>query len=79
MLFNSFSFLLFFPTVVILHALTPARWRQRASSPGLRLMLWGFLQKLVIADRLAEITTPVFAAPRTFLGPTLVLAAVAFA
>src|ERR1035438_5635522 len=33
---------------------------------GLRLMLWGFFKKLVIADRLAFTVNPVFANPRNY-------------
>jgi alginate O-acetyltransferase complex protein AlgI len=46
---------------------------------GLKLMLWGFFKKMVVADRLARIVAPVYAAPRTCDGPELLLATVFFA
>jgi alginate O-acetyltransferase complex protein AlgI len=45
---------------------------------GLRLMLWGFFQKLVIADNLAAVVDPVFNNPTAYQGPTLSLASVLF-
>lgn len=46
---------------------------------GLRLMLWGFLKKLLIADRLAILVDHVYADPSKHGGPVLVLATFAFA
>ena len=40
-------------------------------SSGLRLMLWGFIEKVVIADRLALAVIPVYSNPRAFSGPAL--------
>jgi D-alanyl-lipoteichoic acid acyltransferase DltB (MBOAT superfamily) len=45
---------------------------------GLKLMAWGFFQKVVLADRLARIVTPVFEHPRECHGLLIVIAAVAF-
>jgi alginate O-acetyltransferase complex protein AlgI len=45
---------------------------------GLRLMAWGFFKKVVIADRLAHLTNPVYSDPQSFSGPMLALATVAF-
>jgi len=45
---------------------------------GLRLMLWGFFKKMVIADRLAHLANPVFNHPTDYPGPLLLLATVAF-
>lgn len=45
---------------------------------GCRQMLWGFFQKLVIADRIAAIVDPVFAHPQGRTGLTLVAATVLF-
>jgi alginate O-acetyltransferase complex protein AlgI len=46
---------------------------------GLKLMLWGFFKKLVIADRLAIFVTTVYAQPVAYEGFTLLLATVCFA
>lgn len=48
-------------------------------SSGLKLMLWGFFKKVVIADRLAEYVTKVYAQPGDYSGATLALAAYCFA
>lgn len=45
---------------------------------GLKLMMWGFFKKLVIADRLAVMVNIVFADPSHFSGPVLLLAAFMF-
>jgi alginate O-acetyltransferase complex protein AlgI len=45
---------------------------------GLRLMLWGFFKKMVIADRLAHLANPVFNHPTDYPGPMLLLATIAF-
>src|SRR5690348_5473899 len=45
---------------------------------GLRLMMWGLFKKVVIADRLATFTDPVFNNPHDYSGLTLGLAAVFF-
>ncbi len=45
---------------------------------GLRLMLWGFFKKMVIADRLAHLANPVFNHPTDYPGPMLLLATLAF-
>ncbi|MBA3672766.1 MAG: MBOAT family protein [Gemmatimonadaceae bacterium] len=46
---------------------------------GLQLMAWGMVKKAVVADRLAELATRVFDAPREFTGIPLVIGTVAFA
>lgn len=46
---------------------------------GLRLMLWGFFKKLVIADRLSIVVNHVYATPHEANGIVLVLATFAFA
>ncbi len=46
---------------------------------GLKLMLWGFFKKLVIADRLAIIVDLVFNNPYRFPGPILIIGTVFFA
>lgn len=45
---------------------------------GARLMLWGFLKKMVIADRLALSVVPVFDKPHDFGGGALALATLFF-
>jgi alginate O-acetyltransferase complex protein AlgI len=46
---------------------------------GLRLMLWGFFKKVVVADRLSVIVSAVYATPGRFPGPILAVATLAFA
>ncbi len=48
-------------------------------SSGLKLMLWGFFKKVVIADRLAEYVTKVYAQPGDYSGASLALASYCFA
>ena len=46
---------------------------------GLKLMLWGFFKKVVIADRLAIAVNYVYGDPRDFTGVPLIVATVFFA
>lgn len=46
---------------------------------GLRLMLWGFFKKIVIADRLAVLVNQVYNHPAQYKGAALLLATYAFA
>lgn len=46
---------------------------------GLKLMLWGFFKKAVVADRLAIVADQVFSDPYSFPGPILILGTVFFA
>lgn len=46
---------------------------------GLRLMIWGFFMKVVIADRLAFFVNEVFGGVQAFRGPSFVVAIVFFA
>ena len=48
-------------------------------SSGLRLMLWGFFKKVVIADNLAVIVDEIYAGPTYYHGMLLLLATYAFA
>ncbi len=43
---------------------------------GLQLMLWGYIKKLVIADRLSMFTEPIFADPTAYAGVEIFLAVV---
>lgn len=49
------------------------------ASDGCRQILWGFLKKLVIADRLAVVIAPYYDQPDAYTGPQLMLATVFFA
>lgn len=46
---------------------------------GLRLMLWGLFQKMVIADTLATLVDPVYSNPTHYQGMSLMMATVFFA
>jgi len=46
---------------------------------GLRLMLFGFFKKLVVADRLGQFVDPAFAAPDSYSGAALMVASYLFA
>jgi len=46
---------------------------------GLRLMLWGMVKKVVIADRLSTITDPIFNSPASYSGIALAIGAFFFA
>ncbi len=46
---------------------------------GLRLMLWGFFKKIVIADRLAYFVNIVYNSPEEYLGFQVVIATIFFA
>jgi D-alanyl-lipoteichoic acid acyltransferase DltB (MBOAT superfamily) len=46
---------------------------------GLQLMAWGFVKKVVVADRLAELANRVYDAPRGFTGLPLITGTIAFA
>ncbi len=53
-------------------------FRYDDATHGLRLILWGMFKKVVIADRLALFTDPVFNDPRGYSPPVLGLAAFFF-
>jgi alginate O-acetyltransferase complex protein AlgI len=64
--------------------LLPQFFRQNGFDPervssGLRLMLWGFFKKVVIADRLAVYVNAVYGNPAAYDGPTIMLATYFFA
>lgn len=46
---------------------------------GLRLMLWGFFKKVVIADNCARFVDPVYAHPENYTGTVLLVATILFA
>jgi alginate O-acetyltransferase complex protein AlgI len=45
---------------------------------GLKLMLWGFFKKIVIADRLAVFVSHIYGAPENYKGMQLIIATVFF-
>lgn len=51
----------------------------RQVTDGLKLMLWGFFKKLVIADRLTIVVDAVYNTPSNYTGTPLILATVFFA
>jgi alginate O-acetyltransferase complex protein AlgI len=79
----------FFPQLVAgpierSYRLMPQFFEQRGFTPegfssGLRLMLWGFFMKIVIADRLGLYVEPVYGEPGLYGGTTLLVATYFFA
>ena len=55
------------------------RFNPESAAWGLKLMLWGMFKKVVIADRLAQFTDPVFDHPAGHTGASLLLATYFFA
>ncbi|MBS1619726.1 MAG: MBOAT family protein, partial [Bacteroidetes bacterium] len=53
-------------------------FRYNDAVSGLRMMLWGLFKKVVIADRLALLTDPVFNHPHDYPALTLVIATIFF-
>jgi len=84
-----FAFVAFFPQLVAgpierASNLLPQFLKNRNFSAeyaisGLRLMLWGFFKKVVIADRLAEYVDIVYSTPGEFQGIPLIIATFFFA
>ena len=83
-----FAFVAFFPQLVAgpierAKSLLPQFERRRVFSSeqavsGLRIMLWGYVKKIVIADRLAPLVEAVYGNPEVATGPSIVLATLAF-
>ncbi len=46
---------------------------------GLRLIIWGFFKKVVVADRLSILVKAVYDDPRSYAGPPLIVATLFFA
>ncbi len=57
----------------------PAKFSEERLVSGLKLMLWGFFKKLVIADRLGMFVNYVYENPSQHAGITIILATVLFA
>jgi alginate O-acetyltransferase complex protein AlgI len=57
----------------------PHRFEYDRVTSGLRLVLWGFFKKVVVADRLALYVNAVYNDPSAHTGPTILLATYFFA
>ena len=57
----------------------PRKFNYQLSMDGLRLMLWGFFKKIVIADTMAHEVSRIFGEYQDFKGGTLILGAIYFA
>jgi len=66
------------PAAFLPQVKTPAAFNYDRAVGGLRLLLWGFFKKLVIADRLALAVNPVFERPDDFGGPAVIVAAILY-
>ena len=83
------TFVMFFPQLVAgpierAKTLLPQFYRQHDFDydrivNGARLMLWGLVKKVVIADTIAKIVNEVYKNPSSFMGPSLTLASIFFA
>ncbi len=84
--FNLFTIMTYFPhivqgpisryrTLIDQFRNLPAFDFERVAN-GLQLMLWGYIKKLVIADRLSMFTEPIFADPAAYAGVEIFLAVV---
>ncbi len=83
-----FAFVAFFPQLVAgpieraAHLLPqfsiPRKFDTDFAISGLRLMLWGFFKKVVIADNLAQVVDIVYVSPQEYTGIEVVAAAIAF-
>jgi alginate O-acetyltransferase complex protein AlgI len=85
--FGYFSlYVTFFPKLIMGPIERPQQFLPQVREPkifdynratdGLRLMLWGFFKKLVIADRLALAVNPVFDNPSQQSGPAIIIATI---
>ena len=54
------------------------RWNSERVASGLRLIVWGLFKKVVVADRIAQITDAVYAQPTSFGGGAVVIATACF-
>ena len=81
-------YVMFYPQLVagpierpqnIIHQLkTPPSFKEEDMVSGLKLMLWGFFKKLVVADRLALVVNSIFDYSDIHNGTTIVIAAALF-
>ncbi len=83
-----FTFVSFFPQLVagpieraanlIPQFEQKAKFSYDQATSGLRLMLWGFFKKMVIADQLAFLVNKVYGQPEEYSGAIILLATLAF-
>lgn len=83
-----FTFVAFFPQLVagpieraarlIPQFENPLRFSYPQASSGLKMMLWGFFKKMVIADQLAFLVDAVYGSPEKFGGAAIILATFLF-
>ena len=83
------TYIAFFPKIVagpidrathfLPQLVRPAPFNAATVTAGLRLMLWGFFVKVVIADRLSSVVAHVYGNPSAFPAAGLLLATVFFA
>jgi alginate O-acetyltransferase complex protein AlgI len=83
-----FTFVSFFPQLVagpieraanlIPQFKKKPHFSQSMATAGLKLMLWGFFKKMVIADQLAPLVNSVYGQPENFSGAIILLATFAF-
>ncbi len=84
-----FAFVAFFPQLVagpierasnlLPQFLKNRNFDEKYAISGLRIMLWGFFKKVVIADRLAEYVDIVYSTPGEFQGLSFIIATFFFA
>ena len=82
-------YVMFYPQLVAGPIERPQNLRHQFDEPhtfdydrvvsGLQLMAWGFVKKVVVADRLAPLANQVYDAPRDYAGLPLIIGTVAFA
>lgn len=85
---NFFTFILFFPYMLsgpverAGNMLPQIREKRIFSGPetsiALRIILWGYFKKVVIADRLAQVVDPIFSHSDSYSGSALVVAILLF-
>ena len=82
------AFMSFFPQIIagpiergshmLPQLFVPKKLKSKNLSMGLKVMLWGYFKKIVIADRLNILVSKVFSAPRDFEGAALIIAVLCF-
>ena len=82
------AFMSFFPQIIagpiercshmLPQLFVPKKLKAENISMGLKIMLWGYFKKLVIADRLNILVNTVFSNPREYEGAALIFASLCF-